>query len=108
MFTDPKRIRLTDVGHPDECNVFSYYDVFAPDKRQEVHTWCEGAQKGCTDCKKILAESLIESLQEIQDKRSELVKDKDKVIDILNEGRKKACAIAEKTINEVKEVVFKP
>ena len=28
MFTDPKRLRLTDPGHPDECNVFSYHEVF--------------------------------------------------------------------------------
>ena len=28
MFTDPKRIRKSDPGHPDECNVHSYFEVF--------------------------------------------------------------------------------
>ena len=30
MITDPKRLRKTDPGHPEECNVYSYYQVFAP------------------------------------------------------------------------------
>ena len=59
MFTDPKRIKMTDLGHPDECNVYSYYKLFYPSKVKEAHEWCSQAQKGCTDCKMILAERLI-------------------------------------------------
>ena len=28
MFTDPQRIKLSDPGHPEKCNVYSYYKVF--------------------------------------------------------------------------------
>ncbi|MCK5580519.1 MAG: tryptophan--tRNA ligase [Candidatus Omnitrophica bacterium] len=107
MFTDPKRLRLKDPGHPDECNVFRYYNVFDPDKVDDVREWCTQAQKGCTDCKAILAESLIEELKPIQEKRAELVDDKDRVRDILAEGRKKAQAQAQETMAQVREVVFK-
>ncbi|HBG60364.1 MAG: tryptophan--tRNA ligase [Omnitrophica WOR_2 bacterium GWF2_38_59] len=107
MITDPKRIKLLDVGHPEECNVYSYYQVFASGQSQDVCKWCTTAQKGCTDCKKQLAEVLIEKLKPIKDKRAELEANKQKVIDILNEGKKKAQAIAQKTIREVKEAVFK-
>lgn len=106
MFTDPKRIRMADPGHPEECNVYSYYQVFAPAKIKEVHDWCTGAKKGCTDCKLVLAEALIKKLEPIQEKRNELSKDKDRIRDILEEGRKKAQQIARQTMAEVREVIF--
>ena len=107
MFTDPKRIRLSDPGHPNECNVYSYYEVFAPHKKKEVYDWCTGAKKGCTDCKKTLAEDLVGTLSGIREKREDLLKHKDRVRDILKEGRKKAKRIAEETMAEVRKVVFK-
>ena len=106
MFTDPKRIRLADPGHPKKCNVYSYYDVFAPEKTGEVHEWCAKAQKGCTDCKMLLANILIDYLAPIRQKRFKLEKDKDRIRDILDDGRKKAQKIAKKTIAEIKEVIF--
>lgn len=107
MFTDPKRIKLLDPGHPEECNVFSYYGVFAPSESQDVYKWCTEAKKGCTECKAILAEKVAESLSPIRQKRLELEQKKDQVLDILEEGRKKASAIAQKTMAEIREVVFK-
>jgi tryptophanyl-tRNA synthetase len=106
MFTDPKRIRKTDPGHPDECNVFSYYEIFAADRNQEVRQWCTQAQKGCTECKQILAEALSKNLKAVQDKRRELESDRKKVLEILDAGAQKARAIARKTIAEVREAVF--
>lgn len=106
MFTDPKRIKLTDPGHPDVCNVYSYYEVFAPQKKKEVYEWCTKAQKGCTDCKSILADQLINELELIQEKRNQFSKNKNRVKDILEDGRQRAEKIAKQTIEEVKEVVF--
>ncbi|MBF0478584.1 MAG: tryptophan--tRNA ligase [Candidatus Omnitrophica bacterium] len=106
MFTDPQRLRLKDPGHPDECNVFSYYSIFAPEKTSEVREWCVNAQKGCTDCKKILAEVLVDYLKPITERREKYAKDRAKVWDILEEGRKKASLIAKQTIAEIKEVIF--
>lgn len=106
MFTDPKRLRVADPGHPDECNVYSYYEVFAPEMKQEVHDWCAGAKKGCTDCKATLAGSIVTKLEPIREKRNELSKDKDRIHDILEEGRKKAQMIARKTMDEVRKAVF--
>ncbi len=106
MVTDPKRIKLTDHGHPDVCNVFSYYEAFAPEKKDEVCEWCTKAQKGCTECKKILAGYLVERLAPLQEKRKELTHHKNTIIDILDDGAKKARAIAQKTMEEVREVVF--
>ncbi|MBF0522671.1 MAG: tryptophan--tRNA ligase [Candidatus Omnitrophica bacterium] len=106
MFTDPKRIKRTDVGHPNECNVYSYYEVFAPDQAPTVCQECTMAQRGCTDCKKNLADVLIKYLAPLQEKRLKLENNKDLVKDILNDGAKKARAIARETIQQVKALIF--
>lgn len=106
MITDPKRLKKTDAGHPDECNVFSYYKTFAPSVQPEARQWCEGAQKGCMDCKKVLASHLVDHLALIREKRAALASKKDYIQDILNEGANKARAIAAATMAQVKEAVF--
>ncbi|HQP10694.1 MAG TPA: tryptophan--tRNA ligase, partial [Candidatus Omnitrophota bacterium] len=106
MFTDPKRVKRSDPGHPDECNLFNYYEVFAPERAKEVRHWCTKAEKGCTDCKMILADVLVEYLKPIREKRSKFEKNHDHIRDVLEDGRKKAQNIAQKTIAEIKEVIF--
>jgi tryptophanyl-tRNA synthetase len=105
MFTDPVRIKLTDPGHPDKCNVHSYYAVFAPDRKKEIDESCRKAQIGCTDCKKELAQILIKFLEPIQEKRREILKNKKQIFDILETGEKKAREVAEKTISQVKHLI---
>ena len=105
MFTDPERIKLADPGHPEKCNVHSYYKAFAPDKEVEVAQACRKSKIGCTECKKALAEILIRFLEPIQDKRTALLKDKNKIFDILEEGRQKAGSVATKTIKEAKDIL---
>ena len=106
MFTDPRRIKMTDPGHPEECNVYSYYKVFYPSKTKEVFEWCSQAKKGCTDCKMILAESLTDYLKPIREKRRELAENKKRIREILEDGREKASQIARQTMREVREIVF--
>jgi len=106
MVTDPKRIRLSDPGHPDECNVYSYYKTFAPQQQKDVYDWCTQAKKGCTDCKLNLADALMEHLKGIQEKRRELVSQKERIADILMAGRDKASKIAKETMKQVKGIIF--
>ena len=102
MFTDPERIRVTDRGHPDKCNVFSYYAAFFPSLENQVHQRCANAMIGCTECKKELAALLVNLLAPIQEKRLVLQKDKNYLLEILSAGRQKASVLAKKTIAEVK------
>lgn len=106
MITDPKRVRKTDPGHPDECNVFSYYKVFAPESQNAARDWCTKAERGCIDCKKELATKMTTKMAPLLEKRRSLEKDKDRVRDILNEGAKKARVIAKETMAEVKDAIF--
>ncbi len=105
MFTDPARVKRSDPGHPEVCNVHSYYAVFAPQRKQDIDERCRKAEIGCTDCKKELAQVLIAVLAPIQDKRRELLKDPGRLEDILEEGGKKAQAVAEATVHEAKKLM---
>ena len=104
MITDPARIKLADKGHPDICNVFSYYSMFAsPELKRGAKDWCENARKGCTECKKIMADILTKHLAPIREKRSSL--DRSTIEGILKDGAKKARAVASETMTEVKQLI---
>jgi len=105
MFTDPARVKLSDPGHPEKCNVHSYYAVFAPEREKEICGLCRQAKIGCTECKKELAEILVKFLAPVQERRARLLDDKKKLANILEDGSKKAAILASKTISEVKEVL---
>ena len=63
MVTDPSRIRVEDPGHPEACNVYSYYKIFSGESQvSQVTDWCTQAKKGCVECKSTLADVLIEKL----------------------------------------------
>jgi tryptophanyl-tRNA synthetase len=105
MFTDPKRIKFTDPGHPENCNVHSYYAVFVPERKKEIEMMCRQAQIGCTECKKQLAENLIKFLEPIQEKRRQILKNKSALTDILHDGEKRAGEVAGATLAEVKKLL---
>jgi tryptophanyl-tRNA synthetase len=107
MITDPSRMRLKDPGHPDQCNVFSYYSAFLPTRKDEASAWCLGAEKGCTECKKILAEGIIEYLRPIREEREKLAKDLSYVSSALKSGAVSARAIAVDTMSSVRKAVFR-
>lgn len=104
MFTDPKRIKFSDPGHPYKCNVYDYYKIFKPDYAHEVSDYCRHARVGCTECKRNLGQVLIQTLDGFQKKRQELLKDKSRIDNILKAGQQKAGRIASATISEVKEL----
>ncbi len=107
MITDPLRARLADPGHPEACNVYSYYQAFGePTKAAQVFDWCTKAKKGCTDCKKELAQVVDSArLQHIRSERKKYESDTSALEKIIREGRTKARDVARKTLNDVKEVL---
>ncbi len=102
MITDPQRIRLTDPGHPDKCNVFSYYCVFLPETKNEAEQRCSKSKIGCTECKKELSGKIINLLAPLQEKRKILEKDKKHIQEILSAGQERASVLAKKTIDQVR------
>ena len=106
MVADPARVKMADPGHPDVCNVFSYYKVFAGEPLvKDVYDWCTGAKKGCTDCKKNIADVLMEKLRPIHEKRKKISKDAGYIREVLKNGRARASEVAQDTLQEVKKLV---
>jgi len=105
MFTDPARKRKYDPGHPDICNVFSYYSVFKPQMVDEVRNWCINAKKGCRECKVNLAGVLKGFIRPHREKKEKILKKKGYLEDVLEEGKKKVTKIAAETVSEAKKAL---
>jgi tryptophanyl-tRNA synthetase len=109
MVTDPARIRRSDPGNPDVCNVFSMHKVFSSaEEVAMVNVECRRAGIGCVDCKKLLAKNMNANLAPFRQRRSELAQDPDLVRNVLQDGAQRAKVIASQTIREVKEAVGLP
>ncbi len=106
MFTDPSRIKRTDPGHPDICNVYTYYKVFAPADAPSTEYECRNAIRGCTDCKSLLADKLINYLSPYRERIEHYLNNPVKIQDVLDKGNKKAKEIASQNISEIKKIVF--
>ncbi|MCJ7665924.1 MAG: tryptophan--tRNA ligase, partial [Actinobacteria bacterium] len=102
MITDPERIRKTDPGHPDVCNVFSFYKIYKSGKIKDIENRCRQGEIGCTGCKDEIASVISGSLEDFRQKRVELEKNKGLIHDILENGSKKVSEIARVTINNVR------
>ena len=102
--TDPARMRRTDKGDPDKCNVFTLHKFFSGDARQaEVRAGCTSAGIGCIECKKWLLEGVKADLDRIRARRTELLSKPDAIDEILAEGARKARAVAVQTMTVVRE-----
>ncbi len=101
--TDPARVRRTDAGDPDKCNVFTLHKFFSSDDRQaEIRTGCTTAGIGCIDCKKWLLEGVKADLEKIRARRAELLASPNAIDDILADGARRAREVAGATMTDVR------
>lgn len=106
MVTDPARIRRSDPGNPDVCNVFSFHKIFSSQAEIDmVNVECRRAGIGCVDCKKLLAKNLNAHLEPFRARRAELNKNPDYIWDVLADGAKRARVLAEETMVEVRSAI---
>lgn len=103
-FTDPNRLRRSDPGNPDICNIYTLHQSFSSeDEVAMVNTECRNAGIGCVDCKKILAKNMEIEMTPIQNKYDDLSNRPDDVKDALAEGAKRVKALSEDTMTEVRK-----
>jgi tryptophanyl-tRNA synthetase len=106
MVTDPARVRRSDPGNPEICNVFSYHKIFSDEETiKKVDVGCRTAGIGCIECKKWMYGHMEKVLAPIREKRKEIVESGVPVRQILAEGTQRACEIAGKKMKEVREAV---
>ncbi|MFP4532868.1 MAG: tryptophan--tRNA ligase [Desulfobacterales bacterium] len=103
MITDPQRIKKSDPGDPDVCNVFSFHQMYsAADIIAEVNRDCRCAEIGCVECKQKMAENLIAALAPIREKTEYYKQRPDLVEDIIAKGNEKAAKEAQRTMEGVR------
>jgi tryptophanyl-tRNA synthetase len=105
MVTDPLRIKRTDPGRPEVCNVCgNLHRFFSPDYL-EIQEGERTARTGCVETKDLLAERIIEFFRPMREKRMELAADPDVVERVLADGAARVRPILEATLTEVREAV---
>lgn len=103
-FTDPQRLRKTDPGRPEVCNIFTMHKALSSEAVQaEVYDNCTGGKWGCMDCKKLVMEGFERELVPLRTKREALADAT--VREMLGDGAAKARSIAKETIREVREAM---
>lgn len=102
--TDPARLRRSDKGTPEVCNIYSYHGFFSSTAQcEEVAEGCRSASLGCVDCKKLLAQNMETVKGPIRERAADLRSKPEQVDEILAAGAAKARVIAEETMVMVRE-----
>lgn len=104
--TDPARMRKSDPGNPDVCNVYDYHKLYADEETvRDVDHRCRNALRGCVECKKIMADHLVAHLEPIREKRGYYEARMDLVEELITAGSDRAREVARETMAQVREAV---
>jgi len=102
--TDPARVRRTDPGTPEVCNIYHLHRAFSPpDVVSHVETQCRTAGWGCIECKKALFEHMNAELTPIRARAADIRAHPERVDEVVNDGAATAQRIAGVTMREVKD-----
>jgi tryptophanyl-tRNA synthetase len=107
MFTDPKRIHPTDPGTVEGNPVFTYHDVFNPNKEEieDLKQRYRLGTVGDVEVKQRLFEALETFLTPIRTRRQELAANPKRVYEIIMDGTAKGRALAQATMAEVRHAM---
>jgi tryptophanyl-tRNA synthetase len=104
--TDPARVRRTDPGTPEICNIYHLHKAFSPPETVEhVAVQCRTAGWGCIDCKKVLFENMNAELTPIRARAKEIADDPGVLSEALTSGAERARAIASDTMRETRHLM---
>lgn len=107
MYTDPNHIHVEDPGKIEGNTVFTYLDVFDPDKDKVAELKEEYQRGGLGDVKikRYLNKVLEAELAPIRERREKFAQDEDAVYEMLLEGSKKANKVANETLQQVRDAI---
>jgi tryptophanyl-tRNA synthetase len=106
MFTDPQRMTKKDPGRPEICNVFTFHGIYSPEQDvKEIEAECRRAGIGCVECKRRLADRIIDGLRPIHERQDHYLGHMDEVRGIIEEGSSRAAAVARATMGEAREAI---
>ena len=104
--TDPARVRRSDPGTPEICNIHTMHTGFSPP--QDV-AWCEQGCRtagiGCLDCKRRLAENMARELEPARERYRRYEADPAFVDRVMADGAARCRVRAEATMDQVRKAV---
>jgi tryptophanyl-tRNA synthetase len=103
--TDPARVRRSDPGTPEKCNIYSYHRLLTPEPElsEVVAGGCRSAKIGCLDCKRLFLKHLMEEFDPIRERYRELAARPGMPQEVLAANAETCRADAGATLLEVKE-----
>ncbi len=110
-YTDPKKIRAADPGHPEPCpenppgcSIFALHKLYNTmwEKRRVE---CMEGRIGCVACKRDLLAHLDGPFREFREKRESIERAAGEVDRILDDGAKRARAVAAETMKRVRRAM---
>lgn len=106
MLTDPARLRKTDPGDPEVCNLYPYHELLTDaETRAKIRAGCTSASMGCVECKGILLKSLEAFLAPLHERRAKIAARPGVVWEILQAGHEKAARETGLTMRAVREAM---
>jgi tryptophanyl-tRNA synthetase len=102
MVTDTQRIKRTDPGRPEVCNVCQLQPFFGDDF-EDLWEGERTARTGCVDMKKLLADRIVRHYAPARERYAELMAHPAEIDGILEAGADRLAPIAAATMAEVKE-----
>ncbi len=106
MITDPQRMRRSDPGNPDVCNVFEFHKIYSDRKTWEaIDPQCRNAEIGCVACKQIMAKNLIQAMEPLHERRAHFKAKPERVKEIIALGSQKARVVARETMAQVRAAI---
>lgn len=107
MYTDPNHLKVEDPGKVEGNVVFTYLDIFDPNKDEVAELKAQYEKGGLGDVviKKRLIEVLKHLIAPIRERREELAKNPEQIMATLKKGTDKARTFSVKTLEEVKQAL---
>jgi tryptophanyl-tRNA synthetase len=107
MYTDPEHLHVADPGKVEGNTVFTYLDIFDPEKAEVERLKEHYTRGGLGDVvlKRRLIGVLEAFLTPIRTRRAEFAQDRAQVMNIVHEGTARAEATAAQTLREVKQAM---
>jgi tryptophanyl-tRNA synthetase len=99
MVTDTQRIKRTDPGRPEICNVCQLQRFFGDDY-EDLWDGERTARTGCVDMKRLLADRMLERFAEARERRAQLAARPGYVEDVLRAGAERLASHARETLRE--------
>jgi tryptophanyl-tRNA synthetase len=107
MYTDPKRVRADVPGTVEGNPVFTYHDVFNPDRAEveDLKARYRAGKVGDVEVKTKLAAALNAHLDPIRERRAAALANPKRLRELLHDGSARAQAVARETMERVRDAV---